>query len=249
MSPQPKLLNHPMREKIIFWLKVDGVSVRDVEKRLAQIYVKKSDEHLRVSASAIQAFKTDHLQIEGKVLAQIKENSKLTRTWTKKQEQTEELAKTSTAYQEAMVKAAQMEIDTKQKLINVFTIIENRLEKIYNKVDSFDYLDRDAENLLLGYVKQLQATIDQHKKYEEGFKESIDVNLNLNIMNDQIHIMRDAVRETLAELDPEVSIKFLDKLNTKMKRLTLGGSMEANNKHAMLLDSALGGSIIEADFD
>jgi len=246
MPPTSKILSHPDKEEIIRWLKLDGVSVRDVEKRLSQKYPKKSQAHLRVAFSTIQAFKKEHLNLEGKVLEDIKEQSKLTRLWAKRKDEAAELEKTS-AYQDVLKKIASQQLDTRQKILNVFGIIESRLETIFDKASSLDFVDKDVETLLLNYLKQLQSVIDQHKKYEEGYREQVDVNINVNVMTEQIQIMRDAVRETLADTDPDLSLRFMANLSEKMKKLTYG-STQASNKHSLVLDSALG-NITEVDFE
>lgn len=238
MAPVSKILTHPDKDLIVRWITVDGVSVREIESRLAQMYPKKNQQHLRVSFSTIQAFKKNHLNIEGKVLQDIKEANKLTRQWAAKKEAEEKL-QNITAYQEAIKKAAEDEVDTRSEILKVFSIIEKRMEVLFNKINENEYIDKDAEKLLQDWIKQFQNVIDQHKKYEEGYREQVDVNVNVNVMSEQIQIMREAVRETLAEVDPSLTLIFMDKLSNKMRQLTVGHTPQVE-KHSYLLNSALG---------
>ena len=238
MAPRIKLLSHPDREEIIKWLKVDGVSVREVEKRLATKYTRKNQQHLRVSFSTIQLFKTEHLNVKGKMLEDIKEATKLTREWANNQEINQELMKSSNAYQEALMDAVEKEIDTRQELKKVFAIIDSRMQTLFNKASSIEFIDKDVEKFLLDYLKQLSSVIDQHKKYEEGYREQVDINVNVNVMTEQIQVMREAVRETLSEVDPGLTLTFMGKLNDKMKRLSTGGDA-SSIAHSDVLKAAL----------
>jgi hypothetical protein len=228
-------------------LKVEGCSVRDVEKRLSQRYPKKEDHSKRISFSTIQAFKKNHLNLHGKVLEDIKEANKLTKSWAKKQEIQKQL-ESSGAYQEAIKLAAEKEVDTRVELLKVFSIIEKRIQTLFDKANEVDFIDKDVEKFLLDWLKQLQVAIDQQKKYEEGYREQVDVNVNVTVMNEQIQILREAVRETLSEVDPHLTMVFMGKLNDKMRNLAYG-SGHTSGGHSKLLDSALSGDVREVDFE
>lgn len=249
MAPQNKILNHPDKEEIIKWLKVDGISVREVANRLAQRYPKKNQNHLRISFSTIQSFKTNYLNVQGQVLKDIKDATKLTRHWARKQEGQEQIADTS-AYQEVIKQIAEKELDTRKRILNVFAIIESRLEVLFNKATSVDFIDKDVEKFLLEYLKQLQNVIDQHKKYEEGYREQVDINVNVNVMTEQIQILRETVREILSELDPTLTLTFMSSLNEKMRQLAYGHGTESE-RHGFLLNDVLGANnnIDEASFE
>ena len=248
MAPNSKILHHPDKEEIIKWLKVDGISVREVEKRLAQRYPRKNQNHLRVSFSTIQSFKKNYLNIEGRVLQDIKEASRLTRKWARKQEALESISE-SDAYNKALMKAVESEIDTRQEIAKVFAIIDARMEVLFNKASEVDFIDKDVEKFLIDYLKQLSSIIDQHKKYEEGYREQVDINVNVNVMTEQIQIMREAMRETLSEVDPSLTLIFMGKLNDKMKTLSMGGDVAAD-RHSVILDNALGsGEVRDVEFE
>lgn len=247
MAPQNKVLSHPDKEEIIRWISTEGCSVREVEKRLRQRYPKKNQQHLRVAFSTIQAFKKAHLNIQGQVLQDIKDATKLTRQWARKAEIQQQL-QNSGAYLEAIKDAAEKEVDTRTEILKVFAIIEQRMATLFEKANEVDFIDKDIEKLLIEWLKQFQAVIDQHKKYEEGYREQVDVNINVTVMNEQIDILRGAMRETLAEVDPMLTMVFMGKLNDKMKGLSYGQD-SASVGHAALLNSALGGDIVEAEFE
>jgi hypothetical protein len=239
MSPRNKILSHPDKEDIVTWL-TDGESVREIEKRLGERYPRKNQHHLRVSASTIQAFKSKHLQLKGKVLNDVKEHARLAQQLVKMHTQQEEVEATS-AYQTAIAKIAETELNTNEQIIKVFYIVENRIEALFERVSDPDsqFLNKDAEKLLQGYLDQFMKAFESHKKYIEGVKDTADTNININIMNDQVTILRESIRETLMEMEPEFAMNFMDKLNIKMRDLVYSGK-ENSVPNAAFLDRALG---------
>jgi hypothetical protein len=238
MSPRNKILHHPDKEEIIEWL-TQGVSVREVANRLEQRYPRKNQAHKRVSASTVQAFKAQHLNLKGKVLEDIKEHTRLAQQLVNLHSAQEEVASTS-AYQQAIAKIAEQELNTNEQIVKVFYIVESRIEDLFERVSSGEFLNKDAERLLQGYLDQFMKAFEQHKKYIEGHKETTETNININIMNDQVSIMREAIRETLLEVEPELAIIFMDKLNSKMRDLVYSGTATENSANAAFLNKALG---------
>lgn len=213
--------------------------MRQVASRLAQKYPRKNQGHLRVSSSTIQSFKTNYLDVHGQVLKDIKQATKLTRHWARKQDGQEAIAGTK-SYQEVISQIAEQELDTRKRILNVFAIIESRLEVLFNKASEMEHVDKDVEKFLIEYLKQLQGVIDQHKKYEEGYRDQVDINVNVNVMTEQIQMLRETVREILSEMDPLLTLTFMGRLNEKMRQLTYGNGAE-KDKHAYLLDGVLSG--------
>lgn len=233
-----KIVNHPDKEEIVHWL-TNGVSVREVERRLMDKYSKSSQEHLKVSFSSIQEFKKKYLNISGKVLSDIKEAQKLTNAWGR-QKANQEAVQNLSAYKEAISRIAKNELDITEEIIKVFSIIELRMEALYNKLVNGDNRDKDSERILQTYLDQFMRVLDQHKKYVEGYREQVDVNVNVSVMSEQISVLREAIREILSEIDVALVPIFMEKLNAKMRDLVIRDTSTSGG-HAALLDRALSG--------
>jgi len=246
MAPNNKILNHEKKEEIIKWL-TDGESVRSIETKLRQCYPKKRQAHLRVSSSTIQMFKKKYLNLSEDLLTQVRENKRLSMQVIKDEQVKHEIERTA-AYKDAIHDLATKEMDTRQEILKVWTIIESRIEKLFNKADEFDFIDTNLEKLLQGYLTQFMSIIDQQKKYEEGYREQVDVNVNVNVMTDQVKMMQDALREALQEVDPELTVIFMGKLNEKMRDASSFGG-QAGARHSMILDNALGNKPIDVEFE
>lgn len=217
MAPHNKVLQHPDRDDIIKML-TEGMPVRDVEAKLKTKYSKRHQAHLRVSASSLQVFKTEHLNLKGEVLASIKEATKLTRE-TIKQAVIREEVKKSSIYQEKINAIADDQLSVHKELIKAFSLIESRIEFFYNKIASDGHPDARDERVFQKYLEQFTKILEDYKKYVEGYTETSEHNININIMNDQVVLIREAVREVLAEIEPELAVLFMGKLNTKMNNL------------------------------
>jgi hypothetical protein len=238
MAPASKILSHPDMEEIIEWI-TEGISVRDIESRLGQRYPKKKESHLRVSASTIQAFKFKHLKLNDKMLSDIQEHTRLAQKLVSLSSDQEEVEDT-TAYQQAIAKMAETELHSNDQIIKVFYIVESRIEDLFNRVNEGEFLNKDADKLLQGYLDQFMKAFEQHKKYIEGHKDSADTNINITIMNDQMVVLREAIRETLSEIEPEVAMMFMSKLNSKMKDLVYNSTEETMSANATFLNRTLG---------
>lgn len=242
MAPKNKILNHPDKDEIVKLLS-ENVPVRKIADMLEERYPKKTQAHLRVSFPTLQEFKTAHLNLKGRIASDVeKEQSRSSKEWLQHEEVQNALDKNS-AYQEVITKMATSELDTRKEILKIFALVEGRLEILYNKVNSKDAIRSDEEKLLQSYIDQLMRVMDQYKKYIDGFKETTEHNINITIATEQVNLLREAIRDTLAECDPSLAIKFMDKISSKMRMLAYD---EDQPHHAAFLNKALGVSV-EAD--
>lgn len=63
--------------------------------------------------------------------------------------------------------------------------------------------------------------LGQYKKFVEGLADkTVDHNINITVFNDQIAVIRDVIRECIADFEPERAMLFLEKLNQRMADTT-----------------------------
>jgi len=61
------------------------------------------------------------------------------------------------------------------------------------------------------------ALLAQYKKFVEGLADkTVDYNVNIKVMDEQITIIRDVIRECIASFAPEQAMLFMDKLNKRL---------------------------------
>lgn len=247
MAPQCKVLKHRDKNEIIEWM-LNGVPLRQIEKKLKERYRNRNTWHLRISYSSLQGFKSKYIDIDEDLAKELrKASAPLVTPRKRKERDTEALAEAENkkalmkvpSYKKAIQDLAEKKMDTRNEMVKVWTIVEDRLEVLFDKASELGRFDKDMEKSIQGYLGQFMSVIDQYKKYEEGYREQVDVNVNVNVVGEQISILRDAVRETLSEVDPILMVSFMDKLNEKMKELVYNES-STSKSHAALLDYTLG---------
>jgi len=220
MAPNAKLLTHPDKEEIISQL-VNGAPVRDVAEYLRIKYPGEENAHLRVSFSTIQSFKKAYLDLDGQIAADVRAAASEVIAARRLDEGRELVVETS-AYKRKINEIVDGKLDVQREILKVFTLLEARTEHFYNLLATYEFPNAREERVFQGYIDQLFKLIESYKKYVEGYSEAVEHNININVVNDQIGMIRDAVRKSLEDTSPEMTIKFMDNLNRNMKSLEYG---------------------------
>ena len=84
-------------------------------------------------------------------------------------------------------------------------------------------LDTENNKSIFGVqIRDLENVIDKYDKHELSEHQktmSNDINVNINVVQDHANTLREAIRETLSDVDPNLAIEFLERLNLKMKEI------------------------------
>jgi len=208
-----KISQHPDREEIIRKL-TDGESVRTMEAWLKEKYPDK--KNLQLSHVSLQNYRKAHLNVHGKVLKDIQEakaieDRKIQETMRQRQ------VESTNAYQDKINSIASEHLDVTKQIIQLNAVVEKRIEYWYNTIESGQELPAKADIEMRKYIDQQISILQQWKKLVEGMADkTVDYNVNVTVFNDQISIIRDVIRETIADLGPEQGIVFMDKLNKRL---------------------------------
>ena len=231
-----KVLNHPNSEEIIKKL-VNGESVKQVEKWLRSEYPRTKKRH--ISFVTLQNFRKNYLNLEGQVLADIKE-AKGGGLVGQRDLQAKALVAGSNAYKEKLESIVDEKIDVTQKLIQMESLISARMEYYFNQLQAHG--DLKTDKVFLDYIKAQQEIMRDWKKMIEGMADKkIEHNININVINEQITVLKGVVYETLRELDPRLIPVFIEKLNSKM------GNVQYNSQEYDDYQAPL--KIIEVEYD
>jgi len=252
MSPRTKILDHPDKDEIIKWI-LDGISVRDIALRLRERYPKKSQAHLRVSASTVQNFKSDFLNLKGEILGLAKEELESRKEHVRLEQAKErheliqdEVRKT-TPYQEKISEMVDMQLNVQGELIKLYKLIDFRMEYFFNKLQEHEFPNVKEERVFQNYIDQFMKLLEHYKRFVEGYNDKVEHNININVMNDQMTELREAVREVLSETSPELSVIFMQKLNLKMKNLEYRAGGHAGSNY--ITNDLFGGEVLVQDVD
>lgn len=210
-----KIATHPDRSTIIRMLN-QGQGVRKISRFLKEKYP--GEKKLHVSTVTLQDFRKNKLNIQGDALLQIKKAQREKKE-EREEKKSETKIKTIPAYREAIQKAAEMHVDIRQELSEMIVLIKTKMEEFFDKASDGE-ATRTDEELLQKYFPLLGEALAKWMKYvEKVADQTVETNINITVIEDQMAVIRDAVRETFMDMDPALAIKFLDNLNKKMDAL------------------------------
>jgi len=208
-----KVLSHPNINMIVKEL-TDGAGVRKVAKILQEMYPDDKKKH--ISPVTLQKFRKEHLGIEGDALEAIKEASKEKKMIETKEQEHKEVQKLP-SYKEKLQEAIDLHIDIRQQLANLHILISARMEDLFDKLASGEAKVSD-EISLQKYFQTYITLIERWAKYIDKVADyTVETNVNITVIEDQMALMRESIWELLQEMDPAMAVKFLEKLDNKMK--------------------------------
>ncbi len=209
-----KVARHPDKEEIIKML-LNGESVKQVEAWLKKKYPR--TKRLHISYMTLQKFRSENLNIKGDLLEDIKLKKK-TDELISADTELKLAVSNSSEYQKKINEIVSNEMDVQRKLLEMEKLISSRMEFYYNTVAAGGNIKHDR--LFLEYLNMMRSIMQDWKKYIEGFADKkIEHNLNVNVVNDQINIMKEVVIDVLRDMDPALVLIFMEKLNYKMTGL------------------------------
>jgi hypothetical protein len=238
----PKVMGHPKKNWVVKMLK-GKMGVRKISEALKEMYP--DNNNLWLSPGTLQKFRKEHLQVEGEALKYMKDiarEEKLEKDVKKEHNQIRRLP----SYKEKIKEAVDLHIDIKEQLTKLSLIIESRVEDLFDKAQRGEATTNQERNLQ-GYLNTYIATIEKWAKYIDKIADQrIETNINVTVIEDQMSLIREAVREVIMEMDSKLAEKFLENLNKKMKELSYRNKPEKLEKiHSDV--KILGAKIINED--
>lgn len=220
-----KISRHPDKKEIISKL-LNGESVKKIEEWIKSKYPRTKRYH--ISYMTLQKFRTNHLNIKGELLEDIKNRRHQDDIDAEKNEIRVALLNSS-EYQKKIDEIVSKEIDVNRRLLEMEALISSRLEYYFNQVSSSERPNTFNDKALLDYINALRAILADWKKYVDGFADKkIEHNINIQVVDTQVKVLKEAMFEVLSEMDPQLILEFMDKLNQKMQSLNYD-SPEYNN--------------------
>jgi len=205
-----KVLGHPDKDLIIKKL-IEGESLRSVEEWLKEKY---DDPKYHITFVTLQKFRKTSLNIEGEYLEDIKEIRRVKDKAEEEEAQRESIRKNS-AYREKLEEIVDAEIDVTRRLLEMETLVNSRLEYYFNILQAGGSIREDK--VFIEYINLLRGIMSDWMKFIEGHTENkVEHNININIVMQQITIIKNVVNEILSEIQPEVVPVFIEKLNQKL---------------------------------
>lgn len=233
-----KILNHPDREEIIQKL-LAGISPNVICDWLLARYP--DDKKHQITALTISRFRTDYLNLNRDAARHLRAEkarknaglpndanrgtflnnpgeSKESRALRVK----ESLVNNSPTYREKLKEVKDAHLDTPKLMKELHFLLQSRIETYYNEVAirSNDGLNIKEDKMLLEYVRLATDVLkDSQKVWDDYNKQPDEGNVDLNVVHEQVGIIRDTIKDLLAEFAPELALEFMDRLNKRMTTL------------------------------
>lgn len=213
-SKAEKILFHPDKDLIIKKL-LDGESLKSVEAWLTKKYP--SQKRLKISWITLQKFRKEHLNLHGDLLNDI-QNAKNGST----ELAIKDALSKSTHYQDKINEIADEKLDVSRKLKEMDKIVSARMEFYYNTLASAEGGLKE-DRMMLEYMREYRSILESWKKFIEGHADKkIEHNININVVNEQLNVLKGIVFEVLQEMDPMLVTIFVEKLNRRFTDINVG---------------------------
>lgn len=217
-----KILRHPDKEEIIEALS-NGESVRKIEADIKEKYPR--NKKLWLSSVTLQSFRKKNLQLDGKVLRDIQEAKQLKEQQEREQKKQEQL-EASAAYRKKINEIADSKLDVARRILELDRVIESRMEYWFNAVASGEEVASKGDKELRQFIDRQMNLLAQYKKFVEGLADkTVEHNINVTVVNDQLRVIRDVIRECIGELDPAAALVFMEKLENRLNNTSYRANM------------------------
>jgi len=217
MSDFSQIVEHPKYQEIITKL-LSGCPPKEISTWLKLLYARKDESHLRLSIKVLNEFKdSEYCNVENQLikdLTTVESGGKLDK----------KLAASlmnNKTYQERLAEVADKEIDVKKMLVGLIKVCQDRAEQVFDKIQDNPGSFK-GDYVFIKYMEQLFNSVEKFDKLVNRSPDQIiQHNLSIQTIDNYTQILSDTIRDTLAEMSPEMAGVFLDKLYARMKDLNL----------------------------
>ena len=220
-----RILEHPDKDELIS-KSIIGLSPKEINEWLSAKYSDISERKFVISEKIIKSFQDNYLD----VYQQIRDDVLKSKTAIQMQDLDKELRLTvsdNPNYKSLVKDIADTEmknaINVERILAGMIRGIENKTAQFYDEIQVSGKIDTRTERVLIEWFEVLGSSLERwHKFTHEGPDQIIQHNVNIQSNLDQfVSIFYEAIRETLAQMDLETSLYFMDVFNEKLAKLRL----------------------------
>jgi hypothetical protein len=238
MADFSSIVEHPDSQEIIDKL-LSGTSPRDISRWLKLKYTKKNQSHLRLTIKLLKAFSesdyTDCYAQFKKDLAVVKNPDQQLTT-----KQVKNSLLNNKTYKERLEGIAEQELDIKKMLQSLIVTCHDRAEQVFDSIQQNPHKFH-GDNYLLRYLNELFNAAEKYEKIINNAPDQvIQHNITLQAVQTNVDAILEAIRKTLAKLDTETSLLFMELFHNELKNLEdpVGEEMsqEERLKEAKLLE-------------
>lgn len=214
------ILLHPNSEDIASKL-ITGMSPKDISQWLRLKYPDKEQKHLHISAKLLEEYANAHI---GNLLEVIQKD-----VATLKSEPSPQMDKAISAsllsnktYRERLMQLADQEVDIKHMIKDLVLMIRDRIEQVFDKIQENPSNVGKNDYVLVKYFETLSNAIEKFDKIHNNAPDQIiQHNVTIQTADKYRVVFQEAIRKTLAYMDSEASIFFIETLSKEMQKLEM----------------------------
>jgi hypothetical protein len=220
MADFSQLISHPKYHEIVDKL-LHGSDPKEVANWLKLAYPEPDQAHLRLSIKLLQEFVKsglmDYKQQFTQDLAVIK-----TGDLDKLNKKVAESLLNNKTYKERLSEVADKELDIREILKGTIIMLQTRLEQVFDRIQEDPAnISAKQEYILINLADKVGLVVE---KYDKIINQAPDVIIQHNINNQQLvdqklAIFQQALCDTLAQIDAEASLLFIEKWTETLKKL------------------------------
>jgi len=212
-----KIMEHPDRDELISKLLIQ-IDAKEVAEWLEAKYSNANEKKFVLSEKAIKEFSDNYLDIYSMVqedLQKVKSSSG--------DDDINLSIQNSPAYKDILIKTAGQELDIRSSLKNLANAIEIRMGQVFDVIqEDPSSINTRVDNVLIKYAEVFGTLLEKYYKFTEAPEAGMTQNnITVNIVDKQISVVHDTVRETLAQMDLETSMRFMELYSNNISKMKM----------------------------
>lgn len=217
-APVKKILEHPDKDEIISKLLI-GIPPKDINEWLAAKYTNVSEAKFVIAEKTLKNFQDNFLDVYSMIKADVHNTQFAITAGT--QDTLQLSLQDNATYKNIMLAQATNELDIKKMLATAIAAIELRCGQIFDQIQADPTsISTREERLLNEYFDRFGGMIEKYQKYVVGSPDQVIQHQHtVQHMDQHVSILQEAIRETLAEMDLESSLRFMEILPQKLSKL------------------------------
>jgi len=200
---------------------VIGISASDINDWLKSKYTNVSESKFVLSEKAIKSFQKTYLDFYNDLQQDI---VKVSSASSEDRDQLDLAVKSNPSYQDALIKLANKELDIETIMAKMAINVETRMAQVFDEImEDPRNINTKVDRLFVEYADILGNLLDKYHKWKEkpAADQVVQHNITLQVVDQQMAILHDAIRETLSHIDLDSSQLFLELFNDKLSRLKM----------------------------
>jgi len=213
-----KIINHPDKDELISKLTLN-ISPKEINSWLKDKYEQVGDAQLIIGISSLKQFKDEYLDaykaIQADAIALYQYNMEPSAS-----SDPLSLINSNKEYKRMLQQYLEQEVDLKVLMKEMIVAVRARIEQLFVLVQQ-NPANTKPDYVLIQWFQTLTNLLEKQETIINGSPDKIiqQNNINIQILDQHIHVFHKVIRDVIARLDYETSLLFVDILNEELKKL------------------------------